>query len=452
MTRFILSLTFFLSCAFCANAQVTVRDNTHNTPILRPKAYDSLTRFSYKGTYKDEFIVEEQRLRQYIGHKIYFIPFVDEKEYNRGRSLWWYVGKSKDKPDTYEKKSFRFERNCMSSINECLRKEPEFNKRGKEKKKGIKTAVYRPGYDWETDKKGEKAYRPEELSIGGLLKIETPDQKKFYTPAASYEGVYFTILDFQSSLQDATIGKNMLRMILKDEQGDTLAMENKRMGWEMKRYPEFMLLSFYEKVKKLYSGKDYVLTPPDYMRHDKVIDINTGYRVNIEKGSQWSCQSFDFLNSGSKYLEPFLIMKNSEGAEIKVKAYGAQTSEYVHINSFTEKESWLRKQALAAMEEKDRVAKLKKRQEEREAEKLARVEQQRLDDLKTLEKYGDYYGKLIIEKKVVIGMTKEMCRKAWGSPLDIYKTTLEGLVSEQWVYSLSNYLYFDNGKLTAIQN
>jgi len=39
----------------------------------------------------------------------------------------------------------------------------------------------------------------------------------------------------------------------------------------------------------------------------------------------------------------------------------------------------------------------------------------------------------------------------WGAPKDINTTTTAAGVREQWVYGLRRYLYFDNGKLTAIQ-
>jgi hypothetical protein len=66
--------------------------------------------------------------------------------------------------------------------------------------------------------------------------------------------------------------------------------------------------------------------------------------------------------------------------------------------------------------------------------------------------YGEYYGKLISEEKVVIGMTPDMCKAAWGYPMETNTTTLSGLSIEQWVYSMRTYLYFKNGKLAIIQN
>ena len=55
---------------------------------------------------------------------------------------------------------------------------------------------------------------------------------------------------------------------------------------------------------------------------------------------------------------------------------------------------------------------------------------------------------------VRIGMTQEdvIERSNWGSPQRRSRTTTAAGIREQWIYEGGNYLYFDNGKLVAIQN
>jgi len=54
---------------------------------------------------------------------------------------------------------------------------------------------------------------------------------------------------------------------------------------------------------------------------------------------------------------------------------------------------------------------------------------------------------------VTIGMTKDRVLKSnWGKPINVNRTTTSRGVREQWVYGGQNYLYFENGILTAIQN
>jgi hypothetical protein len=55
---------------------------------------------------------------------------------------------------------------------------------------------------------------------------------------------------------------------------------------------------------------------------------------------------------------------------------------------------------------------------------------------------------------VRIGMSaKTVVEKTnWGKPQEINTTTTKNGTHEQWVYGYRSYLYFENGKLTAIQN
>lgn len=55
---------------------------------------------------------------------------------------------------------------------------------------------------------------------------------------------------------------------------------------------------------------------------------------------------------------------------------------------------------------------------------------------------------------VSIGMTRQqVLESSWGQPMRINRTTTAGHEREQWVYpGLRNYLYFEDGVLTAVQN
>jgi len=57
----------------------------------------------------------------------------------------------------------------------------------------------------------------------------------------------------------------------------------------------------------------------------------------------------------------------------------------------------------------------------------------------------------ILEGAVYIGMNKEQAIASWGEPYEINTTITAYGKHEQRVYH-GGYLYFENGKLTAIQN
>lgn len=59
---------------------------------------------------------------------------------------------------------------------------------------------------------------------------------------------------------------------------------------------------------------------------------------------------------------------------------------------------------------------------------------------------------LIRQGRVRIGMSKDACKLSWGEPDDIHTSRGRWGVHEQWVYSRNRYVYFENGKLSAIQD
>ena len=70
-----------------------------------------------------------------------------------------------------------------------------------------------------------------------------------------------------------------------------------------------------------------------------------------------------------------------------------------------------------------------------------------LDDLREKQR------KLASKPDAAIGMTAEQVKSktSWGEPRYIKTTTNKYGTHEQWVYDDYQYLYFDNGKLTTIQ-
>ena len=87
-----------------------------------------------------------------------------------------------------------------------------------------------------------------------------------------------------------------------------------------------------------------------------------------------------------------------------------------------------------------------KREAERRA-KMSKIE-------RTMEKYNcdEETARLINKGQVRIGMTDKQCRAAWGNPSDINRSVYSFGVHEQWCYGGHNYLYFEDGILTSVQN
>lgn len=76
-------------------------------------------------------------------------------------------------------------------------------------------------------------------------------------------------------------------------------------------------------------------------------------------------------------------------------------------------------------------------------------------------KYGKTNAKLMVQKKVKLGWTKEMLIESIGRPNDINRSIGSWGTHEQWVYReylsefheyITEYYYFENGILTTIQD
>lgn len=212
---------------------------------------------------------------------------------------------------------------------------------------------------------------------------------------------------------------------------------------------------YYEKIKHLYLNTDLVYVHNDddydlnYTTTDRFLDYVTmnNLKKKIPANSVWKCTdvlvlpgvvdvthfaSRVILNvENEKYGKYYLYA--SELIDNRDKDY-KKFMTLEEFNKYTAYNNQLKAEAKAKAAEAAKQAAIK-REERRKS---------------ILTKYGEYYGSAILQGNVIIGMTSEQCREAWGHPRRINRTTTAYGVSEQWVYGY-RYLYLDNGKLTAIQ-
>lgn len=87
------------------------------------------------------------------------------------------------------------------------------------------------------------------------------------------------------------------------------------------------------------------------------------------------------------------------------------------------------------------------KQEEQKALEKARAEKKRKE---IIAKYGEKFGNLILVRKVDLGMSKEMCKLAIGSPINTIRSKSSIGTSDIWIYSSTSYLRFENDRLVEI--
>jgi len=163
----------------------------------------------------------------------------------------------------------------------------------------------------------------------------------------------------------------------------------------------FVVVGFYEKQKKTLIGKEFVFWNALF---EFANDIVTGNRIVNTTGQTWKCVDLTF---DSETFRLCLIIEDQKGQKTDISVDLVIGDRYQVTYTIPE------------------AAKYRK-------------------------KFGIGNFNKILENKVLIGFTQEMCKLSWGEPNSINKTITSGKKSEQWVYT-DNYLYFENGILTAIQ-
>ena len=213
---------------------------------------------------------------------------------------------------------------------------------------------------------------------------------------------------------------------------------------------------YYDKVKQLYLNTElvYVNNDQDYDLHytttDRFLDYATkeNLKKKIPANSVWKCTDVLVLPGvvDVTHFASRVILNVENETYGKYYLYASDlidnrdkdTKNFMTLeefNKYTAYNNQLKAEAKTRAAEAAKQAAIKR--EERRKSILA--------------KYGEYYGSAILQGNVIIGMTTEQCREAWGHPRRINRTTTAYGVSEQWVYGY-RYLYFENGKLTAIQD
>ncbi|OJV45172.1 MAG: hypothetical protein BGO29_06155, partial [Bacteroidales bacterium 36-12] len=207
--------------------------------------------------------------------------------------------------------------------------------------------------------------------------------------------------------------KKFLLELIETESKDKVYLLTKEY---INHFDDFITLGYFEKLKKLYVGKEYYYLNnrlPGSEEGDLNDIVKGSDRKDIPKGTKWKC--VDVSLEDGQYNEIIVILENPQFGKSFIYLYKLLTG---HMK-------------LETLEEhNDRIA----------------------YNNKLMKKYGQQNSKLIIEGKVRIGFTKQMCIESWGEPEEINKTSGSYGAHEQWVYGNGNYLYFENGILKTIQN
>lgn len=231
---------------------------------------------------------------------------------------------------------------------------------------------------------------------------------------------------------------------------------------------DFIVLGYYEKMRQMYLGKSFVYDNyfpygmadgADNNKCNNLIDYETNLiGDSIPKESIWKCVEISAYNvSHHNYWRSaldcrcpvILIFENDKLGKFysytqtrSGKAFDESKYCFWMTGKGHEEERlplYLGK--FLDLSQQEYIVKREKETRQYFANQKKRM----------ISKYGKYWGKLVGEGQLEIGMTKQMCRDSWGEPESINRTSTRYGNHEQWVYS-TIFVYFDNGKISAIQD
>lgn len=220
-----------------------------------------------------------------------------------------------------------------------------------------------------------------------------------HTPYELLAGKYLVIKDIYQ-LHTGSYGNEYdYCLLLKNEEDSLYCYMNEREV--SNEADEFIILGYYEKLKEKYVGKTFKATG-----RNEFSKFGTEEKIDIAPGTTFKC--VDITITLADYNGIYAVLENSSIGKIKAKiSEDGIPIDVIDISYFNQ----------------------------------------------LVKKYGTQYANLIIAKQVKVGMTKQMALESWGKPYDgINKTTGSFGIHEQWCYGSGVYLYFENGKLTAIQD
>lgn len=217
-------------------------------------------------------------------------------------------------------------------------------------------------------------------------------------------GKYFTVVDViahPKSTQDKFLyGSKYFLKLQEKESKDIVYFEyDSRYSFN---FP-FIVVGHFNWLKQNYIGKIYVIRGKNWISDEPMADISTGKPVSsFTAGAKWKVVD---VSVEDRFYSLSLILQNEKLERIPYSV------DRIHVYHFV-------------------------------------IEFDRAEVFRR--KFGDIIWQKILDGKVSIGMTKEMCEISWGTPKKINETISTGVKREQWVYE-KNYLYFVNGVLNTIQ-
>ena len=246
---------------------------------------------------------------------------------------------------------------------------------------------------------------------------------------------YFTIVSINPFLDESEIYNDAKSSLSKDFYADILfelkdSISNETIYvFESQYNPQFILVPYFEKMKEQINGKTFIAIS-DFNAIKNPVS-KTDFSLYIDKGTEWKGE-FTLLRKKDLKAEMsnetddeetlFAILLSNEKDKV---IFDLQNSRWNFENVLLSKNDF-------------------------EKQKSTNATKNKLEENVLIKKYGEKFGKLVYQKKLEIGMSKEMCSDVCGITLNKKKVKNANGEIEIWEYTGILKLYFKNGKLSEI--
>lgn len=276
-------------------------------------------------------------------------------------------------------------------------------------------------------------YAKDDNSFDFTYKPANPEYSFGKTRYSEYElmkNKYFYIEDIIEGPTKETFNEKLVVFkLIENETKDTIYYsQGIRPLWKNKN---FITVGYFEKLKNTYIGEVFITQTS--VRFDSAKE--KGEKVVFNKDTRLKCIDIALNEEGKE--DRFKIIAVLENEENQDRAY-------VSI-------SRLNKKSLGTSYSFNSGGYRSANAELRLLKSVKVYEIEANEKKELARKYGTSNAELIVNGQVKLGFTEDMSIIAWGKPKSINKSTSKYGVDEQWVYGYNSYLYFSNGKVTAIQ-
>ncbi|WP_158728189.1 hypothetical protein [Flavobacterium sp. I-STPA6A] len=248
---------------------------------------------------------------------------------------------------------------------------------------------------------------------------------------------YFTIVSINPFLDESELYNEAKSNLIKDFYADILFELKDNISnetiyvFESQYNPQFILGPYFEKMKEQINGKTFIAIS-DFNAIKNPVS-KTDFSLYIDKGTEWKGE-FTLLRKKDLKAE---ISNETDDEETLFAVLLSNEKDKVIFD--LENSRWNFENVLLS-------------KNDFEKQKNTNATKTKLEESVLIKKYGEKFGKLVYQKKLEIGMSKEMCSDVCGITLNKKKVKNANGEIEVWEYTGILKLYLKNGKLSQIVN